>query len=530
MGERRARARRSRRRDRAQRRRSTIWSRATATPSCPSRSTSPTAPPTSPPSRRRTTSSALDVVVNNAGYGQFGMIEELSEEELRDQLETNVFGALWVTQAALPLLRAAGQRPHHPGLLDRRRSPRSPTSAPTTRRSGRSRASRRLSPRRCEFGINVTLVEPGGFATDWAGDSARHSEPIAAYDAGRERRAQQRAAVSGQPGDPNASAAALLRIVVAPRAAAARVLRRRRVRHRPPRLRGAPRELGEVGRRRQARAGLNALARRRGRPAPAPHPRAPPQGIRNRRRRAGGRSGRRPRPASACRARRPSPQDAAAGRRWPPSADRCRTPRRPRRWRSLARSRTVGSAVLEARPGQRPGGCEQAGAEHSDRHDGHAGATGRLEHGLDGVVGEQAEAVGEHDTSTVPSSMSSRARGCCWFRCRRRSTRPSAFRRAREARPSRAAPGQAWSGSCTSRTSMCSMPSRSRLSSSERSTPDGVKSHCLRGRPARETRRRRTRAGVRRARSGDRPSTRPRTRRAAAAEGLTRRRSARPSP
>ena len=50
----------------------------------------------------------LDVVVNNAGYGQFGFVEELSEADARDQIETNVFGALWVTQAALPYLRAQG--------------------------------------------------------------------------------------------------------------------------------------------------------------------------------------------------------------------------------------------------------------------------------------------------------------------------------------------------------------------------------------------------------------------------------------
>ena len=50
----------------------------------------------------------LDVVVNNAGYGQFGMIEEVSEAEARAQFETNVFGALWVTQAVLPYLRAQG--------------------------------------------------------------------------------------------------------------------------------------------------------------------------------------------------------------------------------------------------------------------------------------------------------------------------------------------------------------------------------------------------------------------------------------
>ena len=50
----------------------------------------------------------LDVVVNNAGYGHFGMIEELTEDDIRAQLETNLFGALWVTQAALPIMRAQG--------------------------------------------------------------------------------------------------------------------------------------------------------------------------------------------------------------------------------------------------------------------------------------------------------------------------------------------------------------------------------------------------------------------------------------
>ena len=47
----------------------------------------------------------LDVVINNAGYGHFGMIEELSEDDIRAQMETNFFGALWITQAALPIMR-----------------------------------------------------------------------------------------------------------------------------------------------------------------------------------------------------------------------------------------------------------------------------------------------------------------------------------------------------------------------------------------------------------------------------------------
>jgi NAD(P)-dependent dehydrogenase (short-subunit alcohol dehydrogenase family) len=52
----------------------------------------------------------LDVVVKNAGYGHFGMVDEISEQEARAQIETNLFGALWVTQAALPLL-AGGDQP-----------------------------------------------------------------------------------------------------------------------------------------------------------------------------------------------------------------------------------------------------------------------------------------------------------------------------------------------------------------------------------------------------------------------------------
>src|SRR5690606_12796344 len=48
----------------------------------------------------------LDVVVNNAGYGLFGPVENATEQQARDQMDTNFFGTLWVTQAVLPLLRA----------------------------------------------------------------------------------------------------------------------------------------------------------------------------------------------------------------------------------------------------------------------------------------------------------------------------------------------------------------------------------------------------------------------------------------
>lgn len=155
----------------------------------------------------------LDVVVNNAGYGQFGMIEELSEAELRDQIETNVFGALWVTQAALPLLRAQGS-----GHLLQVSSIGGISAFPNIGAYHASKwalegFSQALAAEVADFGIAVTLIEPGGFSTDWGGDSAKHATTLPAYDAFREKAAAQRTARTSVPGDPNASARAVLEVV-----------------------------------------------------------------------------------------------------------------------------------------------------------------------------------------------------------------------------------------------------------------------------------------------------------------------------
>jgi NAD(P)-dependent dehydrogenase (short-subunit alcohol dehydrogenase family) len=155
----------------------------------------------------------LDVVVNNAGYGQFGMIEELSEQDIRDQLETNLFGALWVTQAALPFLREQGA-----GHIVQVSSIGGISAFPNVGAYHASKwalegFSQALAQEVAGFGIHVTLVEPGGFATDWAGTSARRSEPLAAYEETHARMQEARAARIGTPGDPAASAAALLRVV-----------------------------------------------------------------------------------------------------------------------------------------------------------------------------------------------------------------------------------------------------------------------------------------------------------------------------
>lgn len=155
----------------------------------------------------------LDVVVNNAGYGQFGMIEELSEAEARDQIETNVFGALWVTQAALPLLREQGgghllQVSSIGGI-----SAFANIGIYNASKWALEGFSQALAQEVAGFGIHVTLIEPGGFSTDWGGASAKHAEPNPAYDEFRVRAAESRAARTADPGDPTASAAAVLRIV-----------------------------------------------------------------------------------------------------------------------------------------------------------------------------------------------------------------------------------------------------------------------------------------------------------------------------
>ena len=155
----------------------------------------------------------LDVVVNNAGYGHFGFVEELSEDDFRDQLETNTFGAMWVTQAALPIMREQGS-----GHILQVSSIGGISAFPTVGAYHASKwalegFSQALAQEVEGFGIHVTLIEPGGFSTDWGGSSARRSAPLAAYDELREQVAESRKERMSTPGDPSASAAAVLRIV-----------------------------------------------------------------------------------------------------------------------------------------------------------------------------------------------------------------------------------------------------------------------------------------------------------------------------
>jgi NAD(P)-dependent dehydrogenase (short-subunit alcohol dehydrogenase family) len=154
----------------------------------------------------------LDVIVNNAGYGQRGMVEEVGERDVRDLIDTNLFGALWITQAALPFLRQ--QRSGHivqvssvggisafPGI--------GLYCASKWALEGMSQA---LAAEVSTFGIRVTLIEPGGFATGNE-TRGRQAPPLDAYASSHEAAralASERRSVLG---DPTASAQAVLRIV-----------------------------------------------------------------------------------------------------------------------------------------------------------------------------------------------------------------------------------------------------------------------------------------------------------------------------
>lgn len=159
----------------------------------------------------------LDVVINNAGYGHFGFVEEITEEEARAQMETNFFGALWVTQAALPFLRAQGS-----GHIIQVSSIGGISAFPLVGIYHASKwalegLSQALAQEVSGFGINVTLVEPGGFSTDWSGSSSKTSAPIADYEELHEVVAAARKMRFTAPGDPIATRSAILKVVDAER-------------------------------------------------------------------------------------------------------------------------------------------------------------------------------------------------------------------------------------------------------------------------------------------------------------------------
>jgi NAD(P)-dependent dehydrogenase (short-subunit alcohol dehydrogenase family) len=124
----------------------------------------------------------IDVVVNNAGYGLFGAAEELGDEQIRDQIDTNLLGSIQVARAALAHLRGQGGgrivqlstyggQATHPGA-----------SLYHATKFGIEGFMESLAKEVAAFGVGVTIVEPGGAATGFRGRTSRLAQPMSAYD------------------------------------------------------------------------------------------------------------------------------------------------------------------------------------------------------------------------------------------------------------------------------------------------------------------------------------------------------------
>lgn len=161
---------------------------------------------------------AIDVVVNNAGYGYLSAVEEGEDAEIRAMFETNVFGLAAVTRAVLPGMRAR-RRGHVVNISSMGGLIGFPGigyyNATKFAVEGLSEA---LAKECAPLGIRVTVVEPGPFRTDWAGRSLR--TPAVAIDDYAATAGARRAAIQGysgsQPGDPVRAAEAILQAVEAP--------------------------------------------------------------------------------------------------------------------------------------------------------------------------------------------------------------------------------------------------------------------------------------------------------------------------
>jgi NAD(P)-dependent dehydrogenase (short-subunit alcohol dehydrogenase family) len=155
----------------------------------------------------------LDVLVNNAGYGDVGSIEDTSLADFRAQIETNLFGVIHVTKAAIPLMREQGSghiiqfssiggRVGPPGR-----------GAYATAKWGVEGFSEVLAKEVGPLGIKVTIIEPGGFRTDFAGSSTTLREGRPEYDSTVGAMARYQRDYNGaQPGDPVKAAAVIIHI------------------------------------------------------------------------------------------------------------------------------------------------------------------------------------------------------------------------------------------------------------------------------------------------------------------------------
>jgi NAD(P)-dependent dehydrogenase (short-subunit alcohol dehydrogenase family) len=128
-------------------------------------------------------SGRLDVLVNNAGYGLVGALEEVDEASAREVFETNLFGPMWLVQAALPVMRAQGS-----GRIVQISTVGAVGTMPTLGLYNATKwaleaQSEALAQEVAGLGVRVSIVEPGEVDTQWATGSMRFAQPDPAYDA-----------------------------------------------------------------------------------------------------------------------------------------------------------------------------------------------------------------------------------------------------------------------------------------------------------------------------------------------------------
>jgi NAD(P)-dependent dehydrogenase (short-subunit alcohol dehydrogenase family) len=155
----------------------------------------------------------LDVLANNAGYGNVAPIEDTSLAEFRAQIETNLFGVINLTKAAIPVMREqrSGHIMQFSSIGGRIGPPgRAPYAASKWGVEGFSEVlAKEVGP----LGIKVTIIEPGGFRTDFAGSSTTISEGRPEYDSTVGRVARYQRDYNGvQPGDPAKAAAVVIHV------------------------------------------------------------------------------------------------------------------------------------------------------------------------------------------------------------------------------------------------------------------------------------------------------------------------------